>query len=120
MNFTPLDFIKYCREAHLDILYNGRNSLIDRAVFTYLSDQIDFCERGQFIGERVRFTNASIAANISERDGQGVRSLPKVFKASDVRNAINRLIKLGLFERVSIKSGSGQLLLCAKIGGHVV
>lgn len=109
---SALDLVLFMRGGKNAIFAQG-NKQLDRNVFAYLVDCIDL-ETG-LIGTRHKVSHSRVAGDISERSQQGKKSEPIVFTAQGVRNAIGRMIEIGLYDRVSQKGKGGTLVLRACI-----
>ena len=107
---SAIDLVKFMRHGKNAIYAHG-NHCCDRSVFYYLLDAIDL--NTGIAGSVHKLSNGRIADDVSERKVQGKKSVPVVFKSSDVRNSITRLVNYGLFDRFSEKGKGGNLRLRA-------
>ena len=94
----------------LDILWQMK--VVDREVFFYLAQRTDY--KTGVIGRRCRVSRGGIALDISERMEPGRRDKVWLVDCDDVKHAIERLVKVGLFQRLS-KAVKGSSLVLSRV-----
>lgn len=85
--------------------------VIDREVFFYLVQRVD--SRG-IVGVRCRVSYGGMALDLSERTRPGPQRELITFNSKQIENSVERLVKVGLFNRLS-ESGRGKDLLLHRV-----